>query len=393
MFYPRKIYPDLKRHLKLRQISVITGMRRTGKTTLLKQLMLDIPSQNQLYLDLERLDNRELFAEKNYDNIIGNLVSRGLKTNEKMYLAIDEIQMFPPVSSVLKYLYDNYDVKFLVTGSSSYYLKNLFSESLAGRKKIFELYPLDFDEYLEFNGVFHQKKGDWKTEKFNAAEYERLKFHYEKYIEFGGFPEVVLAGDDGEKKDLLADIFSSYINIDIKSLIDFRSEKNIYALLKLLSARVGNRLDYSKLSRLSGMSRPTVAGYVDFFEKTYLIKRVPVFSKSPDREIAKAQKVYFCDNGIAGFLTDLNSGSKFENAIFNQLGCRGKLRYYSLKNGRGIDFIFDEKVAFEVKESPLAKEGEKLKELAAKAGIKNSRLIGRFAVPDFSNYIWGGDVR
>ncbi len=256
MFYPRKIYPELKKHLKIRQISVITGMRRTGKTTLLKQLLSEIPSKNKLYIDLERLDNRDLFAEKNYDNIIRDLASRGLKTSEKMYLAIDEIQIFPQVSSVLKYLYDTYDVKFLVTGSSSYYLKNLFSESLAGRKKIFELLPLNFGEYLEFHGIYYQRKENWKKKKFNPIEYERLKFHYEKYVEFGGFPEVVLAKGDQEKKDLLADIVSSYVNIDIKSLADFRSEKNIYALMKLLSSRIGNRLDYSKMSRLSGMSRP-----------------------------------------------------------------------------------------------------------------------------------------
>ena len=70
MFLPRKIYSDLKKHLRVKQITVITGMRRTGKTTLIKQLFSEINSKNKLYFDLERLDNRDLFAQKNYDNII-----------------------------------------------------------------------------------------------------------------------------------------------------------------------------------------------------------------------------------------------------------------------------------------------------------------------------------
>lgn len=392
-FLPRKIYSELKKHLGVKQITVITGMRRTGKTTLARHLLGEIPSKNKLYIDLERLDNRELFSQKNYDNILKELAARGVSTGSKIYLAIDEIQLLPEIASVLKYLYDSYDIKFIATGSSSYYLKNLFSESLSGRKKIFELSPLDFGEYLDFQGIFYLKNENWKSKKFNPIEYERVRFHYEQYIEYGGFPEVVLAKDASQKKDLLADIISSYINIDIKSLADFRSEKNIYNLIKMLSGRIGTKLDYSKLSRLAGLSRPTVMSYINFFEKTYLLSRVPVLSKSPDREIVKARKIYFCDNGIAGILSDLDSGSKFENAVYNQLRHFGKIRYYSLKSGREIDFILNSKEALEAKETPLEQDGKKLEALAKDAEIGRSRLIGRYDVPDFSDYIWGGDIR
>lgn len=392
MYLPRKIYLQLKKHLEIKQITVITGMRRTGKTTLLRQLLKDISSQNKLYVDLERLDNRELFSQKNYDNILKELENRGLSMKEKIYLAIDEIQMLPQIASVLKYLYDTFDVKFLVTGSSSYYLKNLFSESLSGRKKIFELYPLDFGEYLDFQDIFYIKNKKWEEKSFNPIEYERVKYHYEQYIEFGGFPEVALAKDIQQKKDLLADIISSYVNIDIKSLADFRNEKNIYNLMKMLSGRIGTKLDYSKLSRLSGLSRPTIMSYIDFFEKTYLIWRVPVFSKSPDREIVKAQKLYFCDNGIAGFLADLDSGSKFENAVFNQLRHYGKLQYYSLKNGREIDFILNGKIGLEAKETPIKDDQKSLEKLAKVIRLKNNRLIGRNSSPSFDDYIWGGEI-
>ena len=139
MIYPRKIYPELLSHAKTPQVTVLTGMRRTGKTTLVKQLLSDLPNKNSIYLDFQRLDIRELFEEKNYEAIRNNLISQNLSPKD-MIVAIDEIQLAPDSPSAIKYLYDHYGIKFIVTGSSSYYLKNLFSESLSGRKKIFELY-------------------------------------------------------------------------------------------------------------------------------------------------------------------------------------------------------------------------------------------------------------
>jgi uncharacterized protein len=140
LFKSRNIYPALKAHLLKKQVTVITGMRRTGKTTLVKQLMGESAMKQQAYFDLERIDNRLLFSEQNYDYIVLALKQRGLDFSGRVLIGIDEIQLVPNLPSVVKYLYDNYDIKFILTGSSSYYLKNAFQESLAGRKQIFELY-------------------------------------------------------------------------------------------------------------------------------------------------------------------------------------------------------------------------------------------------------------
>jgi len=392
MFYPRKIYPELKKHLENRQITVITGMRRSGKTTLIKRLLSEIDSENKIYIDFQRIDNQELFSQKNYDNITLELERRGLDSQKKMHIALDEIQLIPEAVDALKYLYDHRDIKFIVTGSSSYYLKNLFTESLAGRKKIFELFPLDFGEFLIFKNIAFKEEPFLDLE-FSGAEYERLKAYYEEYIEFGGFPEVVLAETEADKKDILNDIISSYVNIDIKSLADFRKNKNIYNLIKMLAGRAGTRLDCAKLSRLAGISRHTVSNYVDFFEKTYLIARVPVFTKNPDREIVKAQKIYFSDNGLLNILSDLSGGAKFENSLFCQLRHKGEIRYYSMKSGLEIDFVFQGSVALEAKETSVEKDLEELSVLAEKAGLKKWRLLGRYPSPKFSNYIWGGMIK
>jgi len=390
--FSRKIYPALKDHLESPHITVLTGMRRTGKTTAIKYLMEELKSENKLYLDFERLDNRDLFSQKNYDVIANNFEQLGLNLTQKAYLFLDEIQLVKNIPSVLKYLYDHYKIKFIVTGSSSYYLKNLFSESLSGRKKIFELYPLDFSEFLDFKQVLH-KDVDFFDKKFNLQEYERLNGYYEEFISFGGFPEVVLMPKIEGKKDLLFDILDSYIRVDIKTLADFRSLDNAQKLLKMLSQRVGTKIDYMKISRLSGMSRETVKNYIDFFEQTYVLTRVSVLTKNPDREIVKAKKMYFCDNGLLDILSDTNSGSKFENAIFNQLRHHGAIQYYSTKSGMEIDFILNGNVALEVKETPLEQDEKKLGKLSESIGIKKARLIGRSSVPNFIEYIWGGDIR
>lgn len=390
--YPRKLYNSLKEHLSVKQITVLTGMRRTGKTTLVKQLLSDIASGNKAYFDLERLDNRELFSEKNYDAVMYALKHRGIDSSKKAYIILDEIQLAHNIPSVLKYLYDTYNIKFIVTGSSSFYLKNLFSESLAGRKKVFELFPLDFGEFLIFKGVRFEAE-DFIGSKFHQAEYERLKSFYEEFVEYGGFPEVVLAAGAQDKRDLASDIVSSYVNIDIKTLADFRNMDSIYKLMRMLASRCCSRLEYTKLSRLTGISRVTVQNYVDFLENTYLIFRIPVVAHNPDREIVKAKKVYFSDNGILNALEDVSGGMKFENAVFTQLRHKGELSYYSLKNGREIDFILGKKTALEVKETPVETDKHSLQGLARLLGIKEARLIGRSSVPHFTDYIWAGEIR
>jgi len=102
---------------------------------------------------LENPLHRKLFEEENYDNIWNNLANFGISREDKSYIFLDEIQNLPQVNSAIKYLYDHWPVKFFLTGSSSFYLKNLFSESLAGRKLVFELFPLTFREFLGFKEI------------------------------------------------------------------------------------------------------------------------------------------------------------------------------------------------------------------------------------------------
>ncbi len=390
--YNRLTFSALKNALEDQRTIVITGMRRTGKTTSIQWLLEQVPSQNKIYLDLERLDQRTVFQENNYDLVLDYLRNRGLNPSRPMTVALDEIQYVPNLPSVVKYLHDTYGIKFLLTGSSSYYLKNYFTESLAGRKVVFEMFPLTFGEFLDFRGVPYRRRETFADMRYDPHEYERLKGLYEEFLTYGGLPDVVLETRPSVRRDLLNDIFSSYINIDVRNLADFQKIGELQQLMRLLALRIGNKLDITKLASTIGLSRPTVMQYLDFLEMTYVIRRLPAFAGG-DKPSALAKKLYFCDNGIAGILANLSEGALFENSICNQLQQYGKLNYLAKGNEYEIDFIVTQsniKIALEVKYHPILSDDQKLKRISKKYLFSESWLVGKYPAPGFPDFLWGG---
>jgi len=126
MLFHRKLTKLLLDQINKKEIVVLTGMRRVGKTTLLRIIYDQIPETNKLFIDLENPINQKMFSETDYDNIWGNLAPLGITNQKKAFLFIDEIQYLPSIVKAIKYLFDHFNVKFFLTGSSSYYLKNYF---------------------------------------------------------------------------------------------------------------------------------------------------------------------------------------------------------------------------------------------------------------------------
>lgn len=394
MFH-RIIYDELLAHLSKKQVTVITGMRRVGKSTAVKYLLDKSRNSNRLYLDCERIEIRAMLNKPDYEGIKEELELLGMAFSQPGIIAIDEIQLIENLPSLIKYLYDTYSVKFIVTGSSSYYMKNKFSESLAGRKKIFEMYPLSFKEFLifkeEWNAIFEK----YKWQPFNAAWYKRMKDWYDEYLVFGGFPEVVLENDKADKKDLLSDIINSYIELDVKLLADFNAGAELYKLIKLLAARAGNKVDFTKLSGTIGINRQKVAAYIQLLEQTYLIYQAAPFSRNIDREISQQKKLYFSDTGILNVLAEnkLSSGQVFENAVAAQLKPLGNLRFYQKRSGQEIDFIFNGNTAIEIKETPLEQDKNSLIARASSLGIRQHFLVGHYpSANSFEDFVWAGSL-
>lgn len=384
MFIPRAILPKLEQEINKKEATVITGMRRVGKTTLLNHLSEKITSKNKYIFDLENPLHRQVFEEENYDNIWNNLAQYGISNKEKAYLFIDEIQNLPEISSAIKYLYDHFDVKFVLTGSSSYYLKNLFPESLSGRKIVFEIFPLTFSEFLLFKGKEKQQMSNFKEKSVvkNKINYELYKGFYKEYIEFGGFPSVVLEENQERKRILLEEIFTSYFEKDAKNLADFKDMAKLRDLILLLIPRIGQRLEISKLASSLLLSRETVYNYLYFLEQTYFISLLPKFSGSIDRQSAGGKKLFICDSGVANALGKLSLGQQFEQSIFQNLHTTHKLQFYSKDGKSEIDFIIDEREALEVKITASLQDIEYLRRR-----VQNLNLDGAYIVSlEYSDY-------
>ncbi len=381
-YISRKIENKIKLYMDSKEVIVLTGFRRVGKTALMKNIYDSLKTDNKIFLDLESPVNQKIFNEENYDNIAKALGNLGLDMTKRTFVFLDEIQMLKNTPSIVKYLYDHYDIKFFLTGSSSFYLKNYFSESMAGRKFVFELYPLDFEEFLNF-----------KAEKLSInAPYDLLSGFYNEFLQYGGFPSVVLANSTDEKNLALDDVLGSYFELDVKNLSDFRDNENLKKLLFLLTSRVGNKLEVTKLAESLNVSRPTVYEYLNFFEQTYLIHLIKPLSGSKDVQIKSIPKLYFNDSGLLNRIGQISIGHLFENKVFNQLYTKlqysssgkfseDRLNYYQTKNIMEIDFIVKRELGYEVKVHATQTDYNKLKKYANKLNLKDYKIISLNQTP------------
>jgi len=375
--YDRRLSSVLLKEIELPRIVVLTGMRQVGKTTLMRQIYNTIETKHKLFLDLENPLNQKLFEEENFDNILANFKKLGFSLGKKSFIFLDEVQSAPDIVKAVKYLYDHYQIKFFLTGSSSFYLKNLFPESLAGRKVLYELFPLDFEEFLLFKEK--QRKTPFrfllKAKNKNRVSYQLYNKLLEEYLEYGGFPAVVLSEDKEIKREILGDIFTSYFEKDVRSLADFRELNKLRDLILLLTNRVGSKIEISKIASEIGVSRETVYSYLNFLEKTYFIFLISPFSQNRDIEVRAAKKLYFCDTGILNYLGKVSYGSIFENFVFNNLRKYGVINYYQRYKGQEIDFIIDGRFAFEAKIKTSEFDIKHLKRIANSLRIKEYYII------------------
>ena len=375
MILERELFKEINSYIGVPEAIIVTGMRRTGKTTLLQYIYDGINSTNKIFLDLENPINRRYFEEFDYERIKTSLEVLGLDFRKKSYVFLDEIQLAKDIPSVVKYFIDHHKVKFYLTGSASYYLKNLFTESLVGRKYIFELFPLTFREFLVFKGSKVQLPES--DVDISQPIFENISRFYDEYISLGGFPEVVLKESLNDKRRALEDIFTSYYQMEVMQLRDYRKNAAIRDLMILLMQRVGSKLDISKLSRELGISRQSVNEYITFLEGTYFIKTIRPFSTSKDTEIRKTPKVYLCDSGLANNFANLSQGSIFENNVFQNLNAKGELNYYQRKGGVEVDFIMNKQTAYEVKITPDRSDLMKLERISKELGLKEYKLISK----------------
>jgi predicted AAA+ superfamily ATPase len=375
----RELFFRIKTQLYHKNAIVITGMRQVGKSTLMRLLINEFEGK-KLWFDLDNPLDQLTFENIDYNAIYRELAnSAQLKPGERLLVCIDEIQNLPEITKIIKYLIDHHSVKFIVTGSSNYYLRNLFPESLSGRKFLYVLPVLTYREFLYFKGHI---SSDQLTQNIDAAietkpkaTIIKTKELYGEYMEYGGFPEVVLTPDKETKHQILKNIFASFFEKDIKVFAELSNVRELRDLLLLLAPRNGNILEVTKLASDLEINRVKIYNYLEFLEGIFFIRTVPKYSKSIDRAVAGGKKVYFTDTGLLNLLAKVTDGQLLETSVANQLANYGELSFYNKRNKSEIDFILNKEIAFEVKQKANEADLKKLQKLCSEIGIEKKFLI------------------
>lgn len=305
------------------------------------------------------------FADKHPFNIFQLIPDRKVK----QFIFIDEVQYLDNPTNFLKLLFDERrdKIKIIASGSSSFYIDKKFKDSLSGRKFLYEIYPLNFDEFLVFNKEDELKQQ--KRKKLLAYQKEKLLSLWERYILFGGYPKVALAEDDDMREIMLEEIGTGYIKKDVFDAGIKNSEK-YFTLLRILSEQTGQLVNLQELAATIGMARKTVEEYLYVMEKSYQIAFIRPFYKNLRKELTKMPKIYFYDIGLRNFFlnnynkisTRSDRGAYLENIIFKELmrktGNIDKIKFWRTQDKREVDFVVEEH-AYEVKFSIREKEKNK----------------------------------
>lgn len=357
--YPRKIQPKVESHLFIPEILVIHGARQTGKSTLLHILEDKLKSQfkasNVIYFDLEDQALLDL-CNQGVDSVINHLKAVGCDFGEKIFLFIDEIQYLDNPSSFLKYFFDHWKdaIKLIISGSSTFAIKSKFKESLVGRTVDFELFGLDFEEFL----VFKNSTYDLFTQ--DKIVVEELKRLFLEFVYYGGYPRIVLESSVEIKESLLKQIANTYLRKDIRDLANIGDINKFNKLLKILAFQSGSMLNASELSNTIDIARETLEKYLSILESSYVIKLIAPFYKNIRSELTKMPKVYFEDLGLKnivakGSLVPALDGLDLETAVFSLLRKNTNaedIHFWRTTLKSEIDFVVEHKTqlsAFEVK--------------------------------------------
>ncbi|RMF20867.1 MAG: ATP-binding protein [Bacteroidetes bacterium] len=374
MLKPRALLAAIRKHLKEKPYTIISGARQVGKTSLLRILYQELKQQGEtvFYLSFEDLNVLEAVnqhPERVFD-FTRRKPSRILeKTDEKrVFLLIDEVQYARNPTNFLKYLFDTYDrnLKLIGTGSSAFYIDRDFKDSLAGRKRVFTLTPLSFSEALHFQEadplieelrLLHQRPG---YQSLYLADLQRYFFDY---LVYGGYPAVVLEKDATGKQFLLNELKNAYLKRDILES-GVAMENKFYLLFQLLADQVGSLLNKHELARTVQVDTKTVDNYLYVLQKCFHIYLLKPFFRNLRKELTKMPKVFFNDLGLRNALLNrfgpvqqrADKGALLEQYFFNQLRLAyqtDQLKFWRTADGKEIDFVieeqFNEGKAIEVK--------------------------------------------
>ncbi|NOX17521.1 MAG: ATP-binding protein [Chlorobi bacterium] len=378
--FDRKILSKLIFQLSAKEIQVLLGIRRSGKSTIFKllinHLLKTVSSKSILYINFDD----PFFAEiiKSPQNVEKLLDLSEKITNEPVqYLFLDEIQSMPQWEKFVKSAYDNERFKkMFVTGSNSSLLNAEYARLLSGRYIADAVYPLSFDEYLSIENL-----SDRIERLKNKSSVLRI---LDSMMEYGGFPEIVKKKDDFLKREILLNYYESIILKDCIALGKIREVKTFQELTHYLITNATSLFSYHSAAKAVGGNENSAKEFIRILENSFLIQEVRKFSFSLQKQSKAKKKIYCADNGFlanVSFRFSQNRGKLFENLVYSELKKKNyEIFYFADKNE--CDFIVKKEnkikalqVTYELTDRNKNREINGLIEAMEKLQIENGTII------------------
>lgn len=332
---PREKYLlDLRKYLDNNHIITLTGLRRVGKTSLMKLIIKElieneIAPNNIFYISL---DDYVLQKNSIIDIVNEFRTLHKLRMADKVYLFFDEVTYKEDFHVQLKNIYDSQNAKIFVASSSASKLRDK-KASLTGRAITLEIKPLDLNEYLFFKEI-----------KIKKQDGQLYKSYFLDYIKTGGLPENVL----NPSREYLMNLVDDIIQKDITAFHGLKNHQIVRDYFSLLMERSGKQFSINKIGKILNISPDTSKRYLSYFESTYLIHLLTRWGKT-NQKLLSAKKIYASDLGIKYlFIGNRDIGSYFENYIYIELRNK-KTLYYLYENTIEIDFYTEDKILIESK--------------------------------------------
>ena len=336
----RKIQDNIEPFIKFKEVVIITGPRRGGKSSLMKLICDDlikkdrVPPSNILYLNFED----ERFIEFNAAGDFAQIYELFLQINKptgRLYFFLDEIQNVIGWERWVNRLYENENIKIFLTGSNASLLSSEISTALTGRNRTITNFPFSFGEFLNFKNYRLQENDFYQTKKR-----AKIKSFFQEYLKLGGYPEIVKINDP----TLLEQYFKDIIYRDILPRYSIKKIKEIRELCLFLASNLGSIHSYSRLQNLIGVkSLNTVKTYLEILEEVFLFFRINLFDYSIKRQIYNPSKIYIIDTALGNsisFKFSENIGHIYKNLVFLELKRRSKeIYYWKSKKGKEVDFL------------------------------------------------------
>ncbi len=355
----RTVIEEINEWIGTEKILILKGARQVGKTTILQHIQNTLKTEHKVtkYFSIDQELNNPLFEDA---KLLIKFIEEQYADNF-VYIFLDEFQYIKNAGLFLKIIFDKLKTKcqLIVSGSSSLEITKT-SEFLTGRKIDFNINTLSFKEFVSFKSEYQFKQifsiDDFQEiEIFNKMYFNELKYQITEYLQYGGYPEVVITTNHKHKNMILKELISTYIQKDIAGFLKIENIVGFNNLLKILVNQSGNLVNKNELCNTLRLGHDTINKYLSILSGTYVLNFVTPYFSNIRKEITKMKKVYYSDFGIRKIVNNYNynsnsiqsfdfiDGATIENFVFLELQKMNlieQINYYRTIAKSEIDFIF-----------------------------------------------------